>query len=82
MPTFLTTSKMDPALAARIEASVLGQKSPRRTAARMRKTVALARLLFVLAIGVCIYNAFATRSQSNADPDRARAPARVQTPAR
>ncbi len=51
MPTFLTTSKMHPALAARVEASVRGN----RGAARTRRVMAIARLVFVLTAAFATY---------------------------
>lgn len=54
MPTFLTTSKMNAALATRIEASVRGRKG--RQTSSIRRIVALARLVLILTVGFAIYN--------------------------
>jgi len=85
MPTLLTTSKMDPALAARIEASVTGQKTAhddrlhpgpkvvRGRAATTRRLVSVARLVLVLTIVFCIYSLVAFRRESERALVQARA---------
>jgi hypothetical protein len=77
MATFLTTSKMDPALAERIEASVRGQKgsrTARRTlAARARRIVSLARLVFVLTAVFGVYTVVAGRREARRALERSRA---------
>lgn len=63
MPTFLTTSKMDPALAARVEASVTGRKGRARSAVRSRRVVSLARLVVVLMIALGVYSVVSSRRE-------------------
>src|SRR5262245_58079942 len=76
MATFLTTSKMDPALAARIEASVRGrkgsQKGQRTSAARARRLVALARVVFVLTAIFGVYSVIVGRRQARHALERSR----------
>jgi hypothetical protein len=76
--TFLVTSKMDPALAARIEAAVTGERRVRSAAksgpgARSRRLVALARFSFVALLGVAIVMTFVFRRRQADDTARARA---------
>ena len=85
MPTFLTTSKMDPALAARIEASITGRKATpeeglrsgakvvRRSAATTRRLVSIARLVLVVTIVFCTYSLLAFRRESERALVQARA---------
>jgi len=73
MPTFLTTSKMDPALAARIEASVTGRRGTRRSAARTRRIVSLARLVLVFSVAFAVYAFVIGRRESRRALERARA---------
>ncbi len=81
MPTFLTTSKMSPALAARIEASVTGRKlqpadahrAPRTSSVRMRRFVSIARLVLVLTVAFAIYNFIVFRRESQRALVQARA---------
>jgi hypothetical protein len=55
MASFLTTEKMDPALAARIEASVRGRRhQPVRRAALAPRLVAVARFAVVLVVAVAL----------------------------
>jgi hypothetical protein len=74
MATFLTTSKMHPELAARIEASVSGKKytpgAPRRLTPRL---VRLARAALVLVVGLGIYTVVSGRRHDRADLERTRA---------
>jgi hypothetical protein len=72
MPTFLTTSKMHPELAARIEASVTGKKGRRRSASRARRIVSLARLALVVTALVAAYNVVVARRESKRALERAR----------
>lgn len=70
MPTFLTTPKMDPALAARVEASVRGRRG---SSNRGRRFAVTARLMLLGAIVYSVY-AFATiRQKQRADLERTRA---------
>jgi hypothetical protein len=72
MATFLTTSKMNPALAARVESSVRGRRA-RPGAARVRRVVALARLVLLLTVAFGIYGAVTTRRRTQRELERARA---------
>jgi hypothetical protein len=74
MATFLTTAKMDPALVARIEASVSGRrkKQPGRAAAAAPRLVSVARvgvLLFVVAV---VYMVVGVRRKEKQDVSLAR----------
>ncbi|MBX3201653.1 MAG: hypothetical protein KF894_26185 [Labilithrix sp.] len=77
MPTFLTTSRMDPALAARVEASVLGQRgTPRprpRSSRRSRRVVSLLRVVIVLTVAAGIYNIVVGRRERARALEAARA---------
>ena len=73
MPTFLTTSKMDPALAERVDASVRGKKGPRRSAARARRIVSLLRLVLVVTVALGIYNIVVGRRESKRALEQTRA---------
>ncbi len=73
MPTFLTTSKMDPALAERIDASVRGKQGARRSAARSRRIVSLLRLVLVVTVALGIYNIVVGRRESKRALERTRA---------
>ena len=69
MATFLTTSKMNPALAARIEASVRGKPyKPGATKRLPPRLVSLARAALVLVVGLAVYTVVSGRRH-----DRARA---------
>lgn len=74
MATFLTTSKMDPALAARIEASVRGKDAkpgaPRRLPPRV---VSLARAALVIVVALGVYTVVSGRRRDRAELERARA---------
>lgn len=72
MPTFLTTSKMDPALAARIESSVSGKKGPRRSVARSRRLVLLLRLVVVVTVATSVYGIVVGRRESKLALERTR----------
>lgn len=50
MATFLTNSKMDPALRARVDASVRGHRGHARSDRRSRRLVSSARLVLILAV--------------------------------
>lgn len=73
MATFLTTSKMDPALAARIEASVRGKEdtsgAPRRLSPRV---VALLRVAVVAVVALGIYTVVSGRRRDREELERAR----------
>lgn len=75
MATFLTTTKMDPALAARIEASVSGRrKQPgRRGTSIAPRMVSIARLGFVVAIIGLVYGVIGVRRRESRDLDTTRA---------
>src|SRR5688572_10182527 len=78
MATFLTTSKMDPALAARVEASVRGRKvsgtgaDSRRSKARTRRIVSVARLVLVLTAGFAVYSVVTGRREAKRALERSR----------
>ncbi|MBX3203473.1 MAG: hypothetical protein KF764_00330 [Labilithrix sp.] len=77
MATFLTTSKMDPALAARVEASVRGQRgAPRaraRVSGRSRRIVSILRVVLVLTVAAGIYNIVVGRRERARALENARA---------
>ncbi|MBX3218421.1 MAG: hypothetical protein KF850_40825 [Labilithrix sp.] len=77
MPSFLTTPRMDPALAARVEASVRGQRgAPRprpRSSRRARRVVSLLRVVIVLTVAVGIYNIVVGRRERARALEAARA---------
>jgi hypothetical protein len=74
MATLLTTSKMHPALAARIEASVRGKEykpgAPRRLPPRL---VSLARAALVLVVALGVYTVVSGRRHDRAELERTRA---------
>ena len=70
MATFLRTAKMNPALAARVEKAVTGSSG---SPMLVRRFTAIARVVFVFAVGFAIYGFVATRRQAAADHDKARA---------
>jgi hypothetical protein len=74
MRTFLTTSKMDPALVERIEASVRGQRAgtARRRASSGRRLVAVARLLFVVVAVASVYALVASKREAKRSLEAAR----------
>jgi hypothetical protein len=76
MPTFLTSKKMDPALAARVEASVQGRRGQRSRGGDSRwapRLVSLARLALVLAIAAVIAFVVLARRQDRRELERSRA---------
>lgn len=73
MPTFLVTSRMNPALAARVEASVTGRRPRAARASNLRRLVALARVLLVLTLGLAVYAAITIRRAAQRDVERTRA---------
>jgi len=78
MGTLLTNSKMDPALAARIEASVRGRKGAPGSPPLVRRMVAAARLVLLLTIAFAIYTALAgPRGERRAPERRPTAPGAV-----
>ncbi|HVJ92086.1 MAG TPA: hypothetical protein VM580_19935 [Labilithrix sp.] len=75
MATFLTTSKMSPELAARVEASVSGRpaKAKANSARRTRRLVSLARLVLVATTLGGVYNIVNGRRESKRALERTRA---------
>jgi hypothetical protein len=73
MPTFLTTATMDPALAARVEASVTGRRPRLRAASGTRRIVAVARFVLVLTVAFGIYVTVSGRRRQKEELDAARA---------
>ncbi len=73
MPTLLVNRRMNPALAARVEASVTGRKRDATSTSRMRRLVSLARLALVLALVFAIHAVITTRQRIRTDVDRRRA---------
>jgi hypothetical protein len=72
MATFLTTSRMDPALAARIEASVRGRKRRPGAPRLSPRLVALVRVGLVLAIAFVGYSVVGARRRDREEIERAR----------
>jgi len=73
MATFLTTSKMHPELAARIEASVRGkQYTPGATKRLPPRLVSLARAALVLVVGLAVYTVVSGRRHDRAELERTR----------
>lgn len=73
MPTLLVTSRMNPALAARVEASVTGRKTKSARASSLRRIVAVARVVIVLTLAFAIYSAVTVRRAAQRDVERTRA---------
>ena len=75
MPTFLTTAKMDPALVARIEASVSGRRAkPGQGGASIApRMVSIARFVFVLAVIAIVYLVVGLRRREHQDLETTRA---------
>ncbi|MCW5831957.1 MAG: hypothetical protein KIS78_05840 [Labilithrix sp.] len=77
MPTFLTTSRMDPALAARVEASVRGRRGAARarprSSGRARRVVSILRVVVVLTVAAGIYNIVVGRRERARALEEARA---------
>lgn len=76
MPSFLTNKKMNPALAARIEASVRGESrsgGARENAGRKRLLWSLARVVLVVLVILGVRSAVAFRSKAVSDLEDARA---------
>lgn len=72
MASFLTTSRMDPALAARIEASVRGRKRKPGGPLLSPRLVALVRVGIVLAIAFVGYSVAGARRRDRLEIDKAR----------
>jgi hypothetical protein len=74
MPTFLTTSKMSPALAARVEASVTGRSvdNANTRATGRRRVKAIARIVLVLALVLGLWSGFSAWRQSRIALESAR----------
>jgi hypothetical protein len=75
MPTFLTTSKMNAALAARVEASVTGRAGadPNARARSVRRITAIARVVLTVGITWGMWAGFGAWRQSRIDLENARA---------
>jgi hypothetical protein len=73
MPTFLVTSRMAPALAARVQASVTGRKRDPGASSRMRRIASLARLALVLVLVFATHTVVTTRQRMRADVEQRRA---------
>lgn len=74
MATFLTTSKMHPELAARIEASVRGQKHTPGAQRRLPpRVVSIARAALVLVVALGVYTVVTGRRHDRAEVERTRA---------
>ncbi|HQY61698.1 MAG: hypothetical protein IPF92_16935 [Myxococcales bacterium] len=71
MPTFLVTSRMSPALAARVEASVTGRSSSPRAAGR--RLVALARFVGLGVVAFAVVSLVAARRRAGSELEIARA---------
>lgn len=69
MATFLTTSKMNPSLAARVERSVRGRSG---SAIPMRRVIAIARVVLVLTLAFGIYSIVRGRRQERREFEQAR----------
>lgn len=75
MPTLLVNARMDPALAARIEASVTGRKKSatgRVSPGVVRRLVAWARVGIVVALGVAVYAGVTTYRRVHRELDEKR----------
>lgn len=84
MATFLTTSKMNPALAARVEASVTGRPNdPNARARKRRRATAIARVLLVVAVTWTLWGGFGAwrRSRHEVEAARTRLLARARSEA-
>lgn len=73
MATFLTTSRMNPALAERIEASVKGRRGRPGASRRTRRLSSVLRLLAVLGVALSVYQLVASRRQRRVELEQARA---------
>jgi hypothetical protein len=76
MATFLTTSKMHPALVARIEASVRGRRrehTMKRAASLSPRIVSLVRVVVVVLVGLGIYTVVMGRRRDRQELERTRA---------
>lgn len=76
MPTFLVNARMNPALAARVEASVTGRKKDptgRVSPNVVRRLVAWARVVLVVALAVGVYVGLTTYQRVKRDLDQKRA---------
>lgn len=71
MPSFLVSSKMNPALAERVLASVRGRKA--KAALIGRRIVAVARVVLVITVVFAIYTAVMIRRTAQRDVERSRA---------
>ena len=72
MATFLTTSRMDPALVARIEASVRGRKRKPGGPLLSPRLVALVRVGLVLLVAFAGYSVVGARRRDRQETDKAR----------
>jgi hypothetical protein len=72
MATFLTTSKMNPALAARIEASVRGRRGQTVTSRSARRFSSILRLVAAVAIALSIYQLVMIRRQRRTEVEHLR----------
>ena len=76
MPTLLVNARMNPALAARVEASVTGRKKDptgRVSPNVVRRLVAWARVVLVVALAIGVYVGFTTYQRVKRDLDQKRA---------
>lgn len=76
MPTFLVNARMNPALAARVEASVTGRKKDptgRVSPNVVRRLVAWARVVLVVALAAGVYVGFTTYQRVKRELDQKRA---------
>jgi hypothetical protein len=73
MATFLVTSRMNPALAARVEASVRGRRKKVGTSRVGPIVVGIARVVAAVAVIACVVAVVVTRHQRHDDIEHARA---------
>jgi hypothetical protein len=76
MPTLLVSSKMNPALAARVEASVSGQKKTptgRMSPSVVRRLVAWGRVVLVVALALAIYSGVTAYQRTKRELEQKRA---------
>lgn len=72
MATFLTTAKMDPALAARIEASVRGRTSKPGGPVLSPRVVSIVRLGLLLGVAAFVYSVIGVRTRDRQELERTR----------